>query len=235
MTEPMSDRRSFEAATVLVVDDQPEILRTLSRFLGAKGYCVEIATTVSEAIPLLHAGVRAVVLDVRLPHDSGLELLEFIRRDDRLCELPVLILTGVVLTREEEAMIARDRAYVFYKPKSYETAWNASAKDNLTTGGALENLGYSGATLAGSSRRGSGPRVAHHASILHDQQQSRKRAASESCEHAHVRRQYQQPALGIPFGHALGAITPIRPITVLNEVDPHHGRPRRAAGLLVAT
>ena len=162
----MSDRRSFEAATVLVVDDQPEILRTLSRFLGAKGYCVEIATTVSEAIPLLHAGVRAVVLDVRLPHDSGLELLEFIRRDDRLCELPVLILTGVVLTREEEAMIARDRAYVFYKPKSYETAWNASAKDNLTTGGALENLGYSGATLAGSSRRGSGPRVAHHASIL---------------------------------------------------------------------
>jgi CheY-like chemotaxis protein len=86
---------------------------------------------VNEAIPLLHAGVQAVVLDVRLPRRSGLDLLEFIRGDNRLRELPVLILTGVVLTREEEAIIARHRAYVFYKPKSYEQL--AGYLDRLTS------------------------------------------------------------------------------------------------------
>lgn len=130
MIESQSDKQAGGTPTVLVVDDQPEILRTLSRFLGARGYRVETATSVREAIPLLHAGVHAVVLDVRLPQHSGLELLQVIREDAQLRELPVLILTGVVLTREEEAVIARHRAYVFYKPKSYEQL--ANYLDRLT-------------------------------------------------------------------------------------------------------
>lgn len=130
MIEPRPDIQGGGTPTVLVVDDQPQILRTLLRFLGARGYRVETATSVDEAIPVLQAGVHAVVLDVRMPRQSGLELLEFIRRDDRLRELPVLILTGVVLTREEEAVIARHRAYVFYKPKSYEQL--ANHLDRLT-------------------------------------------------------------------------------------------------------
>lgn len=88
MIESQSDKQAGGTLTVLVVDDQPEILRTLSRYLGARGYRVETVTSVDEAIPMLHAGVRAVVLDVRMPRQSGLELLEFIRRDDRLRELP---------------------------------------------------------------------------------------------------------------------------------------------------
>jgi len=108
------------APTVLLVDDQPEILKTLTRFLNAKGYAVEIATTVGEAIPLLRQRrIDAVVLDVRMAPQSGLDLLPIIREDEKLRDIPAVVLTGGVLTKDEQAIVARHKAFVFYKPKSY--------------------------------------------------------------------------------------------------------------------
>lgn len=74
-----------------------------------------------EAVQVLeHETISAVILDVRMPGRSGLELLAFIRAKETLRNLPVLILTGVILTPDEEAIIARCRAYVFYKPDNLE-------------------------------------------------------------------------------------------------------------------
>lgn len=121
----MAESTAPEAPTVLVVDDQPEILRTLTRFLNVKGYDVETAASVDEAIPVLAQGrIKAVVLDLRMSPRSGLELLKFIREDETLGELPVVILTGGILTREEQSAIARYQAHVFYKPKSYHALIN---------------------------------------------------------------------------------------------------------------
>jgi CheY-like chemotaxis protein len=54
------------------------------------------AGSVGEAISVLErAAIDAIVLDVRMPRRSGLELLEFIRFGERFRDLPVLILTGV--------------------------------------------------------------------------------------------------------------------------------------------
>ena len=65
--------------------------------------------------------IDAVVLDVRMPGRSGLELFEFIRLQPNLRELPVLILTGASLTPDEQAVIARDWGYVFYKSEDLES------------------------------------------------------------------------------------------------------------------
>lgn len=108
-------------STVLLVDDQPEILTTLTRFLAMKGYAVEVATTVGEAIPLLQQQhINAVILDVHMTPRSGLDLLPIIREDERLRDIPVVVLTGGVLTKDEQAIVARHKAFVFYKPKSYQ-------------------------------------------------------------------------------------------------------------------
>lgn len=110
-----------ETLTVLLVDDQPHILTTLTRFLTVKGYAVEIATTVAEAIPLLQQRrINAVILDVRMAPQSGLDLLPIIREDEKLREIPAVVLTGSVLTKEEQTIVARHKAFVFYKPKSYQ-------------------------------------------------------------------------------------------------------------------
>jgi CheY-like chemotaxis protein len=117
MTEP----NTVDAPTVLIVDDQPQILRTLTRFLELKGYRVEIATSVAEAIPLLgEPRIQAVVLDVRMPPQSGLDLLTRMREDERLRDLPAVILTGSFLTPDEQKIVAQHKAFVFYKPKSYQ-------------------------------------------------------------------------------------------------------------------
>jgi CheY-like chemotaxis protein len=117
-----SSRVRRQARTILVVDDELAIQQLLRDFLEEKGYTVETAGSVGDAIFVLETGmIDAVVLDVRMPRRSGLELLEFMRLDDQLRDVPVLILTGAALTANEEARIARDGGYVFQKSENLET------------------------------------------------------------------------------------------------------------------
>jgi CheY-like chemotaxis protein len=107
--------------TVLIVDDDVAMQRLLTNFLEARGYGVKAAGSVGEAILALeHSIIDAVILDVRMPRRSGLDLLEFIRLDRKRRNFPVLVLTGATLTSTEEAMIARDCGDLFYKSGNFE-------------------------------------------------------------------------------------------------------------------
>jgi CheY-like chemotaxis protein len=131
LTEGRSSQVRHQARTVLVVDDEVAVQKLLRHFLEEKGYRVKTASSVGEAISVLERGIiDAVVLDVRMPRRSGLELLEFMRLDERLRDVPVLILTGVVLTPDEETILARHRPYVFYKSENLESL--AVQLDQLT-------------------------------------------------------------------------------------------------------
>jgi DNA-binding response OmpR family regulator len=101
---------------VLVVDDDPDVHGFLTTFLTAKGHSVKTASHVEDGIQQLRSGgVDAVVLDVKMPGRSGLDLLSYVRAIPGLQKLPVLILTGAPLSPEEEVIVASGRAYVFYK------------------------------------------------------------------------------------------------------------------------
>ncbi len=128
-TKSSSARR--QARTVLVVDDEVAVQKLLRHFLEEKGYSVKTAGSVGEAISALeHSIIDAIVLDVRMPRRSGLELLEFIRLDRNLHGFPVLILTGASLTPDEERTVARGSAYVFSKSENLESL--AAQLDQLT-------------------------------------------------------------------------------------------------------
>ena len=65
--------------------------------------------------------VDAIILDVRLDGQSGLDVLEFVRAHETLSGLPVLILTGIVpLTEHELQAIRRLDAHLFYKPEGID-------------------------------------------------------------------------------------------------------------------
>jgi CheY-like chemotaxis protein len=132
VTTARSSRVRRQARTVLVVDDEEGVQILLRHFLEQeKGFNVVTAGSVGEAISVLeHNPIDAVVLDVRMPRRSGLDLLEFIRWNERFRVLPVLILTGAVLTRDEEATIVRDLGYLFYKSENLEVL--AVQLDELT-------------------------------------------------------------------------------------------------------
>ena len=95
------------------------ILRWLAQSLDTVGYDVLLAADVHSAKAILDCSViDAVILDVRLVRSSGFEVLEFVRSQKSLVNLPVVILTGVSLSADEEDLIRRNEAHIFYKPAS---------------------------------------------------------------------------------------------------------------------
>ena len=91
------------APPILVVDDEPQILRALETTLRGAGYTVTTAATGEEALTL--ASVRppqAVILDLVLPDRSGVEVCRELRG---WTEAPVLILSVVGEEREKVAAL----------------------------------------------------------------------------------------------------------------------------------
>jgi two-component system KDP operon response regulator KdpE len=87
------------AARVLVVDDEPQIVRGLRVVLRNAGYEVEAAGTVAGALDAV--AVRppdVLVLDLVLPDGSGVDVLTDLRR---WSTLPVLVLSAVGDEREK--------------------------------------------------------------------------------------------------------------------------------------
>jgi two-component system, OmpR family, KDP operon response regulator KdpE len=88
---------------VLVVDDEPQILRALQLKLRTAGYAVETATTAAEA--LMKAAMRppeAIILDLLLPDGSGTEVCRELRV---WSTVPILVLSAVGEEREKIAAL----------------------------------------------------------------------------------------------------------------------------------
>jgi len=83
-------------ALVMMVDDEPEIIELIGRFLARAGYHRFVHTTKAPgAIDLMHSGRPDVVLlDVKMPGMSGFEILERMRTDPILQYTPVIVLTA---------------------------------------------------------------------------------------------------------------------------------------------
>jgi response regulator RpfG family c-di-GMP phosphodiesterase len=111
---------------VVVLDDEPTARELMRRYLGLHGYDVVEAATVEEAVRALgERPVDAVILDVRLAEEqTGLDVLQSLRRQKGLEKVPVIILTGAVLSDEEELLITRQRAFLFRKPESLDLLVN---------------------------------------------------------------------------------------------------------------
>jgi CheY-like chemotaxis protein len=104
--------------TVLIVDDEALVRASLHRYLEVVGYIVIEAVDFEAAISALQGmWFDAMVLDVRLPGRSGLELLEHLRGDAKLAALPVMVLTGYFPDAAEHALLNKLGASIFYKPQ----------------------------------------------------------------------------------------------------------------------
>ena len=88
---------------VLVVDDEPQILRALQTTLRGAGYEVVTATSAEEALAAAAMRVpEAVILDLVLPDGSGVEVCRELRT---WTSVPVLILSAVGEEREKVAAL----------------------------------------------------------------------------------------------------------------------------------
>jgi DNA-binding NtrC family response regulator len=83
----------MEVAKILVVDDEPSILKLLKEALTQWGYQVACVGTGAEALEAIRTELfDAAITDIRMPEMSGLELLREIKRHDDSIE--VVVMTG---------------------------------------------------------------------------------------------------------------------------------------------
>ena len=96
--------RTTEKATILVVDDEPEILRAVRAGLAAQGYAVQTATNGEDALRSASAAAPdLVILDVMLPGEVG--GLEVCRRLREWLAVPILMLSALGQERQKVAAL----------------------------------------------------------------------------------------------------------------------------------
>ncbi len=116
MTQPKPE---LAKRTILVVDDEKNIRRTLSLVLEGEGYRVLTAETAKAALAILRdseSPVDLAILDVKLPDMSGLEALELIRKDEATRELPIVVISGHATLDDAARAIELGAADFFDKP-----------------------------------------------------------------------------------------------------------------------
>jgi two-component system chemotaxis response regulator CheY len=95
-----------KSPTVIVVDDDPEVLSVLVEVVEAEGYPVRRATHGREALDAIHACEArecVVLLDMMMPVMSGAEVLQALRQEGVLETMPVIVITAMHPSYEETA------------------------------------------------------------------------------------------------------------------------------------
>ena len=82
---------------ILILDDEPNIGSSLRMILEREGYAVTVTRTISDA-KAAAGRADALLLDVRLPDGSGIDLLRQLR--ERECPAPVIMISGNATIRD---------------------------------------------------------------------------------------------------------------------------------------
>jgi CheY-like chemotaxis protein len=92
------DRRRTTVTKILMVDDEPCGIQVLTQYLTEAGYDVMTATNGKEAWKILTEHPKSVdvlISDWMMPEMSGIELLAKIQRQEKLKQIPVIMLTSL--------------------------------------------------------------------------------------------------------------------------------------------
>ena len=87
--------------TILCVDDTPQNLKLLEALLVPAGYKILKAESGEKALKIIQTKTPdLVLLDVMMPDMDGFDVVRKVREDDRLQQLPIILITA--LTKKED-------------------------------------------------------------------------------------------------------------------------------------
>ena len=105
--------------TILVADDEPEVVDLVRTLLEWQRYSVLVAADGREALVHARRGLPdLILLDVRMPGLSGLSVLDRLHDDPRTAGIPVIMLS--VVTSFSDVRAALQRGAVAYLSKPFE-------------------------------------------------------------------------------------------------------------------
>jgi two-component system alkaline phosphatase synthesis response regulator PhoP len=105
---------------VLVADDEPHIGRIIKMKLEQGPFQVTLAYDGKEALEVLERDddIKLVLLDLMMPHLTGLDVLSSMRQDDRWKTLPCIILTAAGQEQQHQLALQLGATDFLTKPFS---------------------------------------------------------------------------------------------------------------------
>lgn len=107
-------------ARILVVDDDPDVVAVQQLNLELAGHDVVVARDGAQALARLRAagGFDAVLLDIMMPGIDGWGVLEQVARDDRIDDVPVIVVSAHATSSDRDRAIAAGAREFLPKPFS---------------------------------------------------------------------------------------------------------------------
>jgi DNA-binding response OmpR family regulator len=88
--------------TIMVVDDEPEIARLVSRIFGKRGYRVVTCVDGADALEQIAAEPPdLILLDLNLPRVDGWEVCRRLKADSRTRAIPIVMMTAAHITPDD--------------------------------------------------------------------------------------------------------------------------------------
>ena len=82
-------------AKILVADDEEDIRTFTTRVLTHEGHTVTLAEDGVEALELLNEhDYDLIVLDIMMPNKNGLEVVQYMKNDERLQKVPIFLFSA---------------------------------------------------------------------------------------------------------------------------------------------
>jgi len=102
---------------ILIVDDDPDALDTMSAILESRDYLVLTATSGLEGVNKARAEKPdLIILDVMMPELDGFEACKMIKESGEIKDIPVILLTGLGIVGDIEKGFAVGAADFIVKP-----------------------------------------------------------------------------------------------------------------------
>ncbi|HTK68160.1 MAG TPA: response regulator [Candidatus Eisenbacteria bacterium] len=114
----MTDQES-PRGRILVVDDEPDLIRVLEFGLKASGYAVEVAADGQEGLKKAREiKPDVILLDLMLPKLDGYKVCRLLKFDDRFKHIPIIILSA--RTQEGDQTLALEMGANRFVTKPYD-------------------------------------------------------------------------------------------------------------------
>lgn len=115
--------------TILIVEDDKDLAESLGKSFERRDYQVKIANSVKEALEVLKKfHPRYAVIDLKMPNQSGLELVKFLNDFDK--NIKIVVLTGYASITTTIEAIKLGAFYYLAKPANVDMIISAFNGEN---------------------------------------------------------------------------------------------------------
>jgi DNA-binding response OmpR family regulator len=143
-----------ETLTVLIIEDDTDILNFTSRVLEMEGYQVLRASDGRTGLEIVREKpVSLVLLDLRLPELDGWSVLREMKQDVELARIPVVVLTAIAEPTQRRKTLNMGAIRYLVKPLSVNNLSRAVA-DTLNEKGTQELKAVESGVISGKSNTG---------------------------------------------------------------------------------